>query len=484
MPSTGGEHVFYFCSQAAGQFSLSPDSNPANLVRVAQEITYSGARTWTGPGNNADRGNPPSNISTQTLAASQMYAFEALAKAAGGDNSGVNWKLPGQPVPNNGTPGIPGAFLYALAEPAGASLTITQQPANAVAVYYGASTPVAVLDQDFNANNGGFTVTNYGSPVGPWSYNASSGTWTNHGESACTGPYASGLNAPAITLADGGAAVLTFTHRYSFEGQTPLDPTAWDGGQVRVSLNGGPFRTLPPANFTLNGYIAPIGGTVTPLLTSTPGWINMAFVGESPGYATPAFLTSVANLGFFNRGDTIVVQFVASWDECAEGKLPNWEIDGVKVEVAAGVPSTASFTVGASSTYLALPNLQIAYVWQRDTGTGFADISGAYSPTYTANFDLADSGTRFRCLVYSPAASATSAVATLTVTLPVAIVRQGSTARISWPLNNAGFELQRSPSLPATTWTRVAPPYQSDGTSYYVNVSVTTGNAFYRLRKP
>lgn len=485
MPPAGGEHVFYFCSDDAGQLSLSPDSSPANVVPVAREISYSGARTWTGPGNNADRGNPPVNISTQILAASQMYAFEALAKeGTGGDNSGVAWKLPGQPVPNNGTPGIAGAFLYALADPVGASLTITQQPANAVAVYYGASAPVAVLNQDFNANDGGFTVTNYGAPVGPWSYNASAGSWTNHGEAACSGPYGSGLNAPAITFPNGGAAVLTFTHRYHFEGLDPGDPTAWDGGQVRISLNGGPFQTLPPASFTLNGYIAPIGGNVTPLLTNTPGWLYNAFVGESPGYATPAFLTSVANLGFFNKGDTIVIQFTASWDDCAEGSEPNWELDSVKVDVAAGVPTAASFTVGATSTYLALPNSKIAYVWQRDAGAGFQDILGAYSSTYTSTFDLADSGTRFRCLVYSPAANAISQTATLTVTLPLTIVRQGSTARISWPLNNAGFVLQRAATVPSATWTTIAGPYQSDGTSYYVTVTTTTGNAFYRLRRP
>lgn len=485
MPPTDGEHVFYFCSDDPGQLSLSPDSSPANVVPVAREISYSGARTWTGPGNNADRGNPPSNISTQILAASQMYAFEALAKeGTGGDNSGVAWKLPGLPVPNNGTPGIAGAFLYALADPVGASLTITQQPADAVAVYYGASAPVAAIDQDFNANDGGFTVTNYGAPVGPWSYNASAGSWTNHGESACTGPYASGLNAPAITLPNGGAAVLTFNHRYHFEGLDPGDAIAWDGGQVRVSLNGGPFRTLPPANFTLNGYIAPIGGSVTPLLTNTPGWLNIAFVGESPGWASGSFLTSVANLGFFDPGDTLAIQFTSSWDECSEGGLPNWELDSVKVDVAAGVPTAASFTVGATSTYLAQPNLAIAYVWQRDAGAGFEDILGAYSPTYTATFDLADSGTPFRCLVYSPAASAISQTATLTVTLPLTMVRQGSSARISWPLNNAGFVLQRAATVPSATWTTIAGPYQSDGSSYYVTVSTTSGNAFYRLRRP
>src|SRR5207247_8916467 len=41
----------------------------------------------------------------------------------------------------------------------------------------------------------------------------------------------------------------TFTHRWSFE----FDGTAWDGGQVRVSRNGGPFTTNDIV-FSQNGY--------------------------------------------------------------------------------------------------------------------------------------------------------------------------------------------------------------------------------------
>jgi len=88
-------------------------------------------------------------------------------------------------------------------------------------------------------------------------------------------------------------------------------------------------------------------------------------------------------------------------------------------------------------------------------------------------------------VVYGPGASATSDVATLTVTLPVAITRQGDNVRISWPLNNAGFVLEQSPTLPGTTWTVVAPAsYQTDATSVYVVLPVGSGNAFFRLKRP
>jgi hypothetical protein len=488
VPPFDGEYVFYFCSDDQGQFSLSPDENPANLVVIAREPGWSAARTWTGPGGSGDRGDPPANISTQMLAAAHFYAFEALGKeGGGGDNTGVAWKVPGGNVPIIGSPGIPGAFLYALADPQGASVTITQQPASVVAVYRGAGMPQTILLEDFNASPGGFTVQNYGSPVGPWSWNASSGSWTNVGDDpcACGGPYASGLRSPPITLAANGGVVLSFRHRYSFEGFRPGDPTPWDGGQVRLSVNGGPFATVPAANFSANGYVGPIAGSISSLLTSTPGWRNEAFIGESDGYSTGNFITSQVALGYFNAGDTLVIEFVTSWDDCCDGEAPNWEIDSVQVETGAAVPVTVSFTVGARSTYLWRPNTALTYVWQRNTGAGWEEIFGAYDRTYSVNVSLEDSGTQFRCVVYGPGASATSDVATLTVTLPVAITRQGDNVRISWPLNNAGFVLEQSPTLPGTTWTVVAPAsYQTDATSVYVVLPVGSGNAFFRLKRP
>src|SRR6185369_4038060 len=99
----------------------------------------------------------------------------------------------------------------------------------------------------------------------------------------------------------------------------------------------------------------------------------------------------------------------------------------------------------AESTYQSQPNPYLAYFWQRDTGTGFQDIPGASSPTCVQNVGLADSGTRFRCIVYGPGASATSDVATVSVTVPLTVTRIATdTLRLSWPLP--------PPPLPVTTF--------------------------------
>src|SRR5690606_22875993 len=128
------------------------------------------------------------------------------------------------------------------------------------------------------------------------------------------------LNSGIATVAVAGPVTLSFRHRYSFE----FDGTRWDGGQVRVSVNGGAFTAVPNGSFSAGGYAGVITGNN--ILNG-----QLAYNGDSPGYASNNFITSVANLGVFNPGDTIRVQFVGAWDEFAEGTNPNWEIDSVSV---------------------------------------------------------------------------------------------------------------------------------------------------------
>jgi hypothetical protein len=87
-----------------------------------------------------------------------MYYFEALMKeGGGGDNLAVTWQLPGAPEPANGSTPISGVYLASLANPIGASVTITQQPADQLFVI-SPTPPPALLSQDFNSGDGGFTV--------------------------------------------------------------------------------------------------------------------------------------------------------------------------------------------------------------------------------------------------------------------------------------------------------------------------------------
>ncbi len=192
-----------------------------------------------------------------------------------------------------------------------------------VGILPAAYTPM--LNEDFNAGNGGFTVTTPLPYAGPWVHDAGSGSWKENGQ----GPYTnqantSLLDSPDWTVPACGTLRLTFVHRYSFEPD-------WDGGQVRLSVNGGLFTAVPLAAFSQNGY----AGLVLPSSTSFLAG-QAAFTAESPGFAAPGYITSVADLGSFEAGDTVRVQFVAASDESTQGNLLNWEIDRVALALADG----------------------------------------------------------------------------------------------------------------------------------------------------
>lgn len=160
----------------------------------------------------------------------------------------------------------------------------------------------AMVAENFNAGNGGFTVTSPQAFAGPWQYDASAGTWRADGQS----PHNSQTNAtllssPAFTVTNSGTARLSFTHRYNFE-------PGYDAGQVRMSLNGGAYATVPVSAFTTNGYN---GSVSAGALSALAG--QSAFTNQSAGYSN-GFITTVAELGTVSQNDTISLQFIASAD--------------------------------------------------------------------------------------------------------------------------------------------------------------------------
>jgi autotransporter-associated beta strand protein len=167
-------------------------------------------------------------------------------------------------------------------------------------------------------------------------------TWqTNGGNGA---PVSSTLASPPIAVPAAGNVTLSFTHRYDFE-------EGWDGGAVLVSINGAdPAVYLDGAAFSQEGYT----GTTTANGSAAWSGGQSVFTATSTGYGTPALVTSVADLGFLNFGDTITLQFKGEWDQGTLGSAPNWEIGSVKLtdvtdadflDVAFSADGPSGFTV-------------------------------------------------------------------------------------------------------------------------------------------
>ena len=118
-PFSGNYH-FYMSSDDAGVLFLSTDESPSNKQIIAFEPVWANAREWTGnAGNPAGRNAAAPQNQSRTLfpagiplVAGQRYYIEALMKeGTGGNNLGVAWQRPGDPVPLNGSSPIPGLYL-------------------------------------------------------------------------------------------------------------------------------------------------------------------------------------------------------------------------------------------------------------------------------------------------------------------------------------------------------------------------------------
>ena len=113
VPPITGDYTLYLCSDDQGELWLSSDESPSHARLVASEPQWNRARNWTG----LDRrplvdGRPVNQTRPVRLEAGRAYYVEAIMKeAGGGDNLAVAWRLPGGPVPADGSEPIPGRWL-------------------------------------------------------------------------------------------------------------------------------------------------------------------------------------------------------------------------------------------------------------------------------------------------------------------------------------------------------------------------------------
>lgn len=321
-----------------------------------------------------------------------------------------------------------------------------------------------MIIQDFSKTNGAFTVvTSTNTLPGPWTYVATNGQWVANGGSAdCTGPYNSILSSPAFVVPQTDEVTLNFTHRYSFEsGQ-------WDAGQVRVSVNGGPFTPVPAASFSANGY-APGVVEGTGILNGQPG-----FNGDSPGYSTNGYITSSAVLGTFSQNDTIALQFIGAWDECTTASIPGWAIKNLQL-VFGKAAKASTFNVTATASKQGTP-VAVAYQWQRNDGAGFVDILNANTPAFSIYPTQADLAATFRVLVSVPGKALASSEVKLV---------EGAIQTPEIGIQSAGGVVTITFTGKLQSATTANGPYNDvqNATSPYVVPNTATGSMFFRATR-
>lgn len=256
--------------------------------------------------------------------------------------------------------------------------------------------------------------------------NPSSTVWVTNGAVSNSAPNSAFTNDPGSVSDEflhsnsiaivSAAAQLTFRNNFNLE-------SSFDGMVLEISIGGGAFQDILTAggSFVTGGY----NGTIS-VNFSSPIAGRQAWTGSSGG-----FITTTVNLPAAANGQNIVLRWRRATDSSVAGtgaRIDDISISGSAcgacvsptitnnpVSTNSCVGSTANFTVAASGSTL-------AYKWQENAGSGFADIanggvySGATTQTLTiTGATLALNGRQYRAIASNTCGTATSSAAVLTL---------------------------------------------------------------------
>ena len=147
------------------------------------------------------------------------------------------------------------------------------------------------------------------------------------------------LTSPDIVLPDtAGALLLTFTHYVATE-------SLWDGGNLRVSVDGGEFVLVPGDAFRFNTYneVLNVGSNPNPLAGEP------AFTGFDQRTVSGSWGESQVDLsGLAEPGATVRIQFRFGVDGC--NGLDGWYVDDVAVGHCSACSSTTDCDDGNDCT--------------------------------------------------------------------------------------------------------------------------------------
>jgi Zn-dependent metalloprotease len=149
------------------------------------------------------------------------------------------------------------------------------------------------------------------------------------------------ITSPVIALPSSSASRLVFDHYVASEG-------GYDGGNVKISVNGGAFTVVPTAAYVFNPY----NGTLATSATNTsPLAGQTAFTGTNRGSLTGSWGTSLIDLSAAGAraGDTVRIRFDMGRDGC--GGNDGWYVDNVAVVTCKAATAVTAVHLPEPSTY-------------------------------------------------------------------------------------------------------------------------------------
>jgi Zn-dependent metalloprotease len=291
--------------------------------------------------------------------------------------------------------------------------------------------PVNVYVEDFEDGLGDWTLTNDGvfegwDTLGPydWAHDTTlpaerpgaAAFAIDPDEGNCDG--GAGDVSGHMMLTSGEIAIPDIdetTPRLSFEHYVATE-AGWDGGNLKISVNGGSFFVPPDAAYTFNSYNVPNLNTVaqgnTNPLAGEDGW-----TGTDGGELTSSWGESQLNLAALGvvPGDTIQLRFDFGIDGCTG--LDGWYVDNVTVYLCVNADPTIEIVAGGACNTANSATINLA-VSDAETDAGDLVLSGSSSNTnLVPNSGLAFGGSGADRTLRVTASKNASGTAVVTVTV-------------------------------------------------------------------
>ncbi len=257
--------------------------------------------------------------------------------------------------------------------------------------------------------------------------NGASTVWVTNGSVSNSAPNSAFTNDPSTVsdefLHSNSIAIISAAAQLTFRNNFNLENT-FDGMVLEISIGGGAFQDILTAggSFVTGGY----NGTIS-VNFSSPILGRQAWTGNSGG-----FITTTVNLPAAANGQNIVLRWRRATDISIAGtgaRIDDISISGSSCgscisPTISGNPVNANSCVGGSTANFTVTatGSTLAYKWQENAGSGFADItnggvySGATTQTLTlTGASLALNGRQYRAVVTNTCGTATSSAAVLTL---------------------------------------------------------------------
>jgi len=145
------------------------------------------------------------------------------------------------------------------------------------------------------------------------------------------------------------------------------------------------------------------------------------------------------------------------------------------------IASRMAFLLLAAAVQLAWAKAQYAIGWSSIDGGGGTSTGGVYS--VSGSIGQPDAGS----VSGGPYSISGGFWNTITVIQTpgaprLSLTRSNNAVIVSWPLSAVAFNLEQT-SVFSDSWTTVAPPYNTNATSFYFSIPSSTGQRYFRLHK-